>query len=123
MTEPAQPELPPDPIALEQFLKDVPAITALREYLATESGRKFRGVLAAMDPMRGLCEVRTLKPDSVRVLAKVEETSAPSILAFCRGYGTAVSIIETLRRPPPPKPEAQTRKGGRGIAPHPSPNA
>jgi hypothetical protein len=111
-------ELPPEGMALEQFLKDPAASTELREFLATDTGRKFRGVLAGMDPMKGLCEVRTLKPDSVRVLAKVEEDSAPSILAFCRGYGVALALIEALRQPPSSKPEPQTRKAGRTILPH-----
>ncbi len=101
------------------FLKDGVAAGELREFLGSETGRKLRGVLAGMDPMRGLCEVRTLKPDSVRVLAKVEADSAPSILAFCRGYGAEMSVIETLRQPPAEKPAPpQSRKAGRGILPH-----
>ena len=110
--------IPPEALALEQFQKDPVASTELREFLATETGRKFRGVLAAADPMRGLCEVRTLKPESVRVLAKVEAESAPSILAFCRGYGTAMALVESLSRAPSAKPEPQTRKAGRTIPPH-----
>ncbi|MES2469596.1 MAG: hypothetical protein V4675_20000 [Verrucomicrobiota bacterium] len=119
LSEPTANELPAEPVGLEVFLKDVAAGAELRAFLGTETGRKFRGVLAGMDPMRGLCEVRTLKPDSVRVLAKVEADSAPSILAFCRGYGAALSVIETLRLPPTQKPAPpQTRKAGRTIPPH-----
>jgi hypothetical protein len=117
--EPTGNELPAEPVGLEVFLKDLVASVDLREFLGTETGRKFRGVLAGMDPMKGLCEVRTLKPDSVRVLAKVEADCAPSILAFCRGYGAAMSVIETLRQAPAEKPAPpQSRKAGRGIPAH-----
>ena len=119
LPEPTGNELPADPVGLEGFLKDVVAVSELRAFLGTETGRKFRGVLAGMDPMRGLCEVRTLKPDSIRVLAKVEADSAASILAFCRGYGAALSVIETLRQPPAEKrAPPQSRKAGRGIPAH-----
>jgi hypothetical protein len=119
LSEPTGNELPAEPVALEGFLKDAVASAELRAFLGTETGRKFRGVLAGMDPMKGLCEVRTLKPDSVRVLAKVEADSAASILAFCRGYGAALSVIETLRQVPAEKrAPPQSRKAGRGILPH-----
>ena len=119
LPEPSANELPAEPVGLEVFLKDVAASAELRAFLGTETGRKFRGVLAGMDPMRGLCEVRTLKPDSVRVLAKVEADSAASILAFCRGYGAALSVIETLRQAPAEKrAPPQSRKAGRGIPAH-----
>ncbi len=112
-------ELLSETVGLEVFLKDAVASAELRAFLGTDTGWKFRGVLAGMDPMKGLCEVRTLKPDSVRVLAKVEADSAPSILAFCRGYGAALSVIETLRLPPTEKPAPpQSRKAGRTIPPH-----
>ncbi|MES2467811.1 MAG: hypothetical protein V4675_10960 [Verrucomicrobiota bacterium] len=119
LPEPSANERLVEPVALEVFLKDVAASGELRAFLGTETGRKFRGLLAGMDPMKGLCEVRTLKPDSVRVLAKVEADSAPSILAFCRGYGAALSVIETLRQAPAEKrAPPQSRKAGRGILPH-----
>ena len=112
-------ELLPEGMGVDAFSRDAVAGAELRAFLGTETGRKFRGVLAGMDPMRGLCEVRTLKPDSVRVLAKVEADSAASILAFCRGYGAALSVIETLRQPPAEKrAPPQSRKAGRGILPH-----
>ncbi|MES2466389.1 MAG: hypothetical protein V4675_03720 [Verrucomicrobiota bacterium] len=118
-SEPTGNELPAEAVGLEGFLRDVAAGAELRVFLGTETGRKFRGVLAGMDPMRGLGEVRTLKPDSVRMLAKGEEGSAASTLAFCRGYGAALSVIETLRQPPAEKrAPPQSRKAGRGIPAH-----
>lgn len=119
LPEPSANERLVEPVGLEVFLKDAVASAELRAFLGTETGRKFRGVLAGMDPMKGLCEVRTLKPDSVRVLAKVEADCAASILAFCRGYGAALSVIETLRQVPVEKwVPPQSRKAGRGIPAH-----
>lgn len=104
---------------MDEFLKDSTAASDVRSFLLSESGRKFRGLLMAMHPMKGLCEPRTLRPESVRVLATVESPNAASILSLCRGYGTAVELIESLRLPPFRKPEPQTRKAGsRTIAPH-----
>jgi hypothetical protein len=120
MSQPEQNnELPPEPCALDEFLKDTTAASDVRAFLVSESGRKFRGLLMAMHPMKGLCEPRTLRPESVRVLATVEGPNAASILSLCRGYGTAVELIESLRLPPARKPDPpQTRKAGRTIPPH-----
>ena len=105
----------------EEFCQDSAAVNELAAFLTSETGQKLRRVMNGHHPLKQAARVKNLDPQEAFKEAMKEQHNPQGILGFQRGYEAALSLLtQTLTRPlAKPNPPA-SRKGNRGLAPHPA---
>lgn len=105
-------------MSAEEFCYDVTAVNELKQFLNSETGKKFRRVLNGCHPLAQSSRASHLNVKDTLAMAQVEVVNPLGVLGFQRGYQAVVSLITQTLTLPLHKVQATSRKAGRTIAPH-----
>lgn len=128
METPHQPEQPDsieefiDELFLtpDEFREDEKAVLALRRFLSSKDGRKFRRVIHGFNPAAKMATLDSVDPRALRAVACAESESSETLVGKIGGYQLIQNLIfQVLIKHK--KPQSQNKpRGRRSIDPHPA---
>jgi hypothetical protein len=106
----------------EDFCRDREAVNDLKQFTASETGRKLIRVLGGLHPLNQASKAGNLNMAGGFAITQAEMANPTGTLGFMRGYQAVVNLLtQTLVLPLPAKTPPASRKGGAVIPTHPSP--
>jgi hypothetical protein len=107
------------PITPEAFCQNKADVLALREFLASPTGQRFKRVLAGENPLVKLAAPDMHSAPIIRAASKIEGESSKSLLGKSVGYQLAVNLItRRLVQMSVTHQPSSRRSGKRDIQPH-----
>lgn len=110
----------------EQFCADGDHVTALRDFLTSETGHALISVLQGFHPMRQLADSRTARGgNNLRAIAAAESElgRAENLLGRCEGYESAIELLTQVLTERQAAVPPKSRKAGGQILPAPAPKS
>lgn len=109
-------------MSAEDFCRDREAVNELKQFMASETGRKLIRVLGAHHPLNQASKAGNLNMAGSLAIAQAEVVNPTGTLGFMRGYQAVVNLLtQTLVLPLQSKTPPASRKGGAIIPTHHSP--